>query len=239
MGVRIDNARDQTFGRTCASAPGSALCGERLSKEFIGPPMEQVGSLSAMPHHLDGRDGPARRSRHLSSVWQVLARALRTDDDAAGLSCSSPELRHFPYCDPSLPLDDRVADLVKRMSLSEKISSMRMTNDDSPMNTSGVPRLGVPPLFISECLHGVGEGGNDMCSGGACPTAFPSPAALGCSFNRSQWFEIGTAVGREARALRNEGKAAGLVCWAPVVNLVRVRAPMAQTAAILPRAQSC
>ena len=174
-------------------------------------------------------------------MWQVLARALRTDDDAAAgpLSCSSPELRHFPYCDPSLPLDDRVEDLVKRMSLSEKIGSMRMTNDDSPMNTSGVPRLGVPPLFISECLHGVGEGGNDMCSGGACPTAFPSPAALGCSFNRSQWFEIGTAVGREARALRNEGKAAGLVCWAPVVNLVRVRAPMAQTAAILPRAQSC
>ena len=42
--LRIDNARDQTFGRTCASAPGSALCGERLSKEFIGPPMEQVGS---------------------------------------------------------------------------------------------------------------------------------------------------------------------------------------------------
>jgi len=158
---------------------------------------------------------------------------LRTDDDAAGaLSCSSPELRHFPYCDPSLPLDDRVEDLVKRMSLSEKIGSMRMTNDDSPMNTSGVPRLGVPPLFISECLHGVGEGGNDMCSGGACPTAFPSPAALGCSFNRSQWFEIGTAVGREARALRNEGKAAGLVCWAPVVNLVRV-SPVGTTAAPL------
>ena len=46
MGVRIDNARDQTFGRTCASAPGSALCGERLSKEFIGPPMQQVGKPS-------------------------------------------------------------------------------------------------------------------------------------------------------------------------------------------------
>ena len=42
MGVKINTARDQTFGQTCASAPGSALCGEPLSKEFIGPPMAEV-----------------------------------------------------------------------------------------------------------------------------------------------------------------------------------------------------
>lgn len=42
MGVKITEPRDQTFGLTCASAPGSALCGESLSKVYIGPPMAEV-----------------------------------------------------------------------------------------------------------------------------------------------------------------------------------------------------
>ena len=42
MGVRIDSPRDQTFNQTCATAPGSALCGMPLSKDFIGPPMEDL-----------------------------------------------------------------------------------------------------------------------------------------------------------------------------------------------------
>lgn len=41
-GVRIDNPRDQTWGLTCTTAPGSALCGKRLSNEYIGPPMETL-----------------------------------------------------------------------------------------------------------------------------------------------------------------------------------------------------
>jgi len=41
-GVRIDTPRDQTWGLTCATAPGSALCGEKLSPEYIGPPMTEL-----------------------------------------------------------------------------------------------------------------------------------------------------------------------------------------------------
>ena len=51
FGARIDEPRDQTFGLTCATAPGSALCGERLSAEFIGPPMSEV--LKACGHDCD------------------------------------------------------------------------------------------------------------------------------------------------------------------------------------------
>eukprot|EP00746_Dinoflagellata_sp_MGD_P125582 gnl/MRDRNA2_/MRDRNA2_60351_c0_seq1.p1 gnl/MRDRNA2_/MRDRNA2_60351_c0~~gnl/MRDRNA2_/MRDRNA2_60351_c0_seq1.p1 ORF type:complete len:523 (-),score=74.30 gnl/MRDRNA2_/MRDRNA2_60351_c0_seq1:43-1392(-) len=42
MGVKITEPRDQTFGLTCATAPGSALCGEKLGKNYIGPPMDEV-----------------------------------------------------------------------------------------------------------------------------------------------------------------------------------------------------
>ena len=34
----VDASRDQTFNNTCATAPGSALCGKPLSKAYIGKP---------------------------------------------------------------------------------------------------------------------------------------------------------------------------------------------------------
>jgi hypothetical protein len=42
LGAVINTPRDQTFGLTCASAPGSAFCGKPLSKEYIGTPMVDV-----------------------------------------------------------------------------------------------------------------------------------------------------------------------------------------------------
>lgn len=42
LGVVINEPRDQTGGHSCATLPGSALCGKPLSKDFIGPPMEEV-----------------------------------------------------------------------------------------------------------------------------------------------------------------------------------------------------
>merc|ERR1712232_453108 len=42
LGAVITKPRDQTFNLTCATAPGSALCGKPLSKDYIGPPMEEV-----------------------------------------------------------------------------------------------------------------------------------------------------------------------------------------------------
>eukprot|EP00928_Gymnodinium_smaydae_P065265 TRINITY_DN48434_c0_g1_i1.p1 TRINITY_DN48434_c0_g1~~TRINITY_DN48434_c0_g1_i1.p1 ORF type:complete len:462 (-),score=48.12 TRINITY_DN48434_c0_g1_i1:6-1391(-) len=42
LGVIITKPRDQTFGLTCATAPGSALCGKPLSRAYIGRPMQEV-----------------------------------------------------------------------------------------------------------------------------------------------------------------------------------------------------
>lgn len=143
-------------------------------------------------------------------------------------------LATLPYCDASLPLDTRVADLTGRLSLVEKLDQMRMTNDADEYHLAGVPRLGVPPLVLSECLHDIGdsddETGKYTCLGGApkhnesaqCPTTYPSPVALGASFDEDLWRRIGAAVGAESRALHNAGvERAGLICWSPVVNLVR------------------
>jgi len=57
------------------------------------------------------------------------------------------------YRDPSLPHKERVADLVSRMTLGEKISQMIY---DAP----AIERLGIPAYnWWNECLRGVGRAG--------------------------------------------------------------------------------
>ncbi|MDQ1692874.1 MAG: beta-glucosidase, partial [Acidobacteriaceae bacterium] len=59
----------------------------------------------------------------------------------------------FPFQDPNLPLEQRVDDLVHRMTLEEKASQMR---HEAP----AIPRLGIPAYdWWSEGLHGIARSG--------------------------------------------------------------------------------
>ena len=59
----------------------------------------------------------------------------------------------LPFRNHALPLEERVADLLGRLTLDEKISFMTH-------KTPGVPRLGVPAYnYWSEALHGVARSG--------------------------------------------------------------------------------
>jgi hypothetical protein len=44
----------------------------------------------------------------------------------AELTCQSPELKGLPFCDASLPVSLRVADLLPRLNLTEKIGQTGM-----------------------------------------------------------------------------------------------------------------
>src|ERR1700716_3655868 len=59
----------------------------------------------------------------------------------------------LPYLDPSLPTQQRVDDLVSRMTLEEKVPQL--------INTApGIPRLNVPAYdYWSEGLHGIARSG--------------------------------------------------------------------------------
>ncbi|MEJ2078731.1 MAG: hypothetical protein P8Z74_12090 [Acidobacteriota bacterium] len=58
-----------------------------------------------------------------------------------------------PYLDPKLPVEQRVNDLVSRMTLDEKVSQMRD-------HAAAIPRLGVPKYeWWNEGLHGVAFAG--------------------------------------------------------------------------------
>jgi hypothetical protein len=134
-------------------------------------------------------------------------------------ACGAPPFSTYPYCNASLPVSMRVADLVARMTTSEK--ALAMTAD-----VPAIPRLGVPTMHAGEALHGAATGCLPSPAPGStgCPTSFPAAIAMGASFDRELWEAVGTAIGTEARALYNEGAGAAWV-FTPNLNPVRDVSP--------------
>src|SRR3954465_1541327 len=99
------------------------------------------------------------------------------------LSLASPQ---DTWKDPGQPVQKRVADLVGRMTLQEKIGQMM---HDAP----AIPRLGIPRYqWWSEALHGVLKP--------APCTSFPQCIGLGATFDTDLEMRIATAISDEARA---------------------------------------
>jgi beta-glucosidase len=120
-----------------------------------------------------------------------------------------------PYQDHSRPLDERVRDLLGRMTLEEKISQMAH-------GAAAIPRLGIPAYnFWSEALHGVGRNGR--------ATVFPQAIGMAATWDPALIQRIADAIADEGRAkyhatLRRKGDTLlyqGLTFWSPNVNIFR------------------
>ncbi|NWF82196.1 MAG: glycoside hydrolase family 3 C-terminal domain-containing protein [Bryobacteraceae bacterium] len=118
------------------------------------------------------------------------------------------------FRNPDAPLEQRVEDLVSRMTLDEKIAQM---SNDAP----AIPRLGVPAHnWWNECLHGVARAGR--------ATVFPQAIGLAATWDTEFLHKTASAVSDEARAKHHEfarrGKFniyQGLTFWTPNINLFR------------------
>jgi len=121
---------------------------------------------------------------------------------------------NLPYLDHSLPVADRVNDLVSRMTLEEKISQMVHP-------ARAIDRLGVPAYnWWNECLHGVGRAG--------LATVFPQAIGLGATWDVPLMSKVATATSDEARAKHHEALRNGireiyfgLTFWSPNINIFR------------------
>jgi len=119
-----------------------------------------------------------------------------------------------PYLNPSLPINERVDDLVSRMTLEEKAS--QLVNQ-----ARAIPRLQVPAYdWWSEALHGVANAGT--------ATVFPEPIGLAATFDVPLIHEMAIVIGTEARAKHNQAVRAGrrdimegLDFWSPNINIFR------------------
>jgi hypothetical protein len=117
-----------------------------------------------------------------------------------------------PWCNATLPIDVRVADMVSRMTIAEKIDSLDTTAN--PIKSLGLNAYN----WWSEATHGISHVQNDDVTPYESNFAFPITTAM--SFNRSLWKATGQQIGREGRAFMNAGNAWSTY-WAPVVNLAR------------------
>ncbi len=119
-----------------------------------------------------------------------------------------------PYKNPDLPLDERVLDLVSRMTLDEKVKQMLY-------NAPAIDRLGVPEYnWWNEGLHGVARNGR--------ATVFPQAIGLAATWDTSFMYRIATAISDEARAKYHyalskgrHGIYEGLTFWSPNINIFR------------------
>ena len=122
--------------------------------------------------------------------------------------------KHPPYLNPGLSIEERVSDLISRMTLKEKISQMRY---DVP----AIERLNIPEYnWWNECLHGVARAGR--------ATVFPQAIGLAATWDRDLIFRIAAVISDEARAKHHEfvrrGKRLiyqGLTFWSPNINIFR------------------
>lgn len=149
-----------------------------------------------------------------ASSWSVTASG-RLMHGASGLcldagplpsahGCLDPSVRALPFCDAAQPVAARVADLLSRLTLQEKIglTGSGPYSDTCDLTDGGVPRLDVPPMmWLVETNSMIAS----QCYGATCATAFPSALNLAASFNRSVWAAKGAVMGTEMRALNNLG----------------------------------
>jgi len=127
---------------------------------------------------------------------------------------SNSNAQNEPFKNPSLSINQRVDDLVSRMTLDEKISQM--------MNEAvSIPRLGIPFYdWWNEGLHGVARTG--------VATVFPQAIGMAATFNDSLLYNVATVISDEFRAkynayikdTKNYGLI-GLTIWSPNINIFR------------------
>jgi beta-glucosidase len=146
---------------------------------------------------------------------KMQTRSLALAIALAGVTCGAvaQEAGKPAYLDPSLPAEQRAADLVHRMTLEEKASQL--------VNQARViPRLNVPAYdWWSEALHGVAVDGT---------TEFPAPIGLAATFDVPRIHEMAVAISIEGRIKHAQDVRAGhsnimegLDFWSPNINIFR------------------
>ncbi|MEM9329469.1 MAG: glycoside hydrolase family 3 N-terminal domain-containing protein [Bacteroidota bacterium] len=121
---------------------------------------------------------------------------------------------NYDFQDPSKSIEQRVEDLINRLTLEEKVGQLMY-------NAPAIDRLGIPEYnWWNECLHGVARAGR--------ATVFPQAIGMAATWDTDLMQRIGEAISTEARAKYNAFSAVGnreryqgLTFWTPNVNIFR------------------
>jgi beta-glucosidase len=152
-----------------------------------------------------------------SGAVMVSFSAAEMADPYSAVASRIPEISAPPiWRDPAHPLKERADDLIRRMSLAEKISQLQ---NGAP----SIPRLGLPAFnYWSEALHGVAANGD--------ATVFPQAIGAAATWDPVLLQQEAGVIGIEGRAKFNDyagkhnGDAkwfGGLTFWSPNINIFR------------------
>ena len=125
---------------------------------------------------------------------------------------SAQDSSRLPFRDTSKPIEDRITDLIGRLTIEEKAQQLNHLN-------TGIPRLGIGLWGgWNQTLHGVWSKEST--------TLFPAAIAMGATWDPALVHTVADAMSDEARALYNshaDGPRSkhGLVYRSPVINISR------------------
>ncbi|OBX27006.1 beta-glucosidase [Gelidibacter algens] len=131
------------------------------------------------------------------------------------VSCSNKVQYKYSFQNPSLPLEERVDNLVSLMTIEEKIS--QMVN-----NAPAIERLDVPAYnWWNETLHGVARSPYNV-------TSYPQAIGMAAGWNPASLQTMADYCATEGRAIYNDsqkkgntGIYLGLTYWSPNINIFR------------------
>ena len=122
----------------------------------------------------------------------------------------------LPFWNPNLPLEQRVNDLVSRLTLEEKVAQML---NKAP----AIPRLNIPAYeWWNEILHGVARTPFHV-------TVYPQAIAMAATWDTNSLKTMADYSAMEGRAIHNKAietkregeRYLGLTYWTPNINIFR------------------
>lgn len=116
----------------------------------------------------------------------------------------------YKFRDSSLSFDERVKDLLSRLTIEEKAGLMSS-------HMAAVPRLDIGEWYVgAEVARGYVSRNPDEPT-----TVFPQPIGLSGTFDAELMEKAGLAAGKEARVLNKRHPSGHLMLWGPTVDLCR------------------
>jgi beta-glucosidase len=126
------------------------------------------------------------------------------------------DYQSFPMWDTKLSFDQRVNDVVSRLTLEEKVKQMLNA-------TPAIPRLGIPAYeWWNEVLHGVARTPFKV-------TSYPQAIAMAATWDTNSLNRMADYSALEGRAIHNKAiemgrtgdRYLGLTYWTPNINIFR------------------
>ena len=130
--------------------------------------------------------------------------------------CQAQDYKNYPMWDYKLPTEQRVKDVVSRLTLEEKVAQMLNA-------TPAIPRLGIPAYdWWNEVLHGVARTPFRV-------TVYPQAIAMAATWDTTSLRQMADFSALEGRAVHNKAirlgrtneRYLGLTYWTPNINIFR------------------